>query len=184
MEFLPDSPMWGLYLGVLIGPIFQEDTAVIAAATLSVTGMAETPALLFLITIGLFISDIWKYWIGWGALKNKKGQAFAEKKQIANMSNKVLAHTFTTLLTARFIPMTRIPAYIACGFFGVPYLKFCACILITAILYVGIIFTAFHALGEVLGEKLMWVMPVIAIIGIISLLTVIIIKKRHDHAKA
>lgn len=166
MDFLLDSPMWQFYLGVLLGPFIQEDTAVIAAASLSVTQMAKTSTLFILVTTGLFISDIWKYWIGWAALKNKSGRAFADKKHIANMGDKVLSHTFTSLIAARFIPMTRIPAYVACGFFGVPYMKYCLYILISAILYVAVIFSLFHALGEILGEKLLWIMPVIALLSL------------------
>ena len=88
MDLLTDSPMWLLYLGVLLGPFVQEDAAVVTAASLSVTGAAKTIPLFIIITIGLFLSDIWKYWIGWAAMKNKGGKAFAEKKHIANLSHK------------------------------------------------------------------------------------------------
>lgn len=178
LDFLTDSPVWLIYLGVLFGPFVQEDAAVIAAATLSVTQVAKTVPVFILICIGLFMSDIWKYWIGWAALKNKSGQVFAEKRHISNMQDKVLTHTFTTLIVARFIPLTRIPAYVACGFFGVSYLKFCAYIAITALLYTIIIFGLFHALGAVLGEKILWILPVIAITGLVALISYYLIKRK------
>ncbi len=166
MDIFSDSPTWLLYLGTLLGPFVQEDAAVIAAASLSVGKLAKTLPIFILICIGLFVSDIWKYWIGWAATKNKGGQAFAEKKHIANMKEKVTKFTLATMLVARFVPLTRIPVYIACGFFGVPYLKYCLYIGFTAILYAGVIFSVFHALGAVLGEKILWVLPLAALIGL------------------
>lgn len=180
LDFLTDSPLWLIYLGVLLGPFIQEDAAAIAAATLSATGMANSTLLFILICIGLFISDIWKYWIGWAALKNKNGKAFAEKEHIANLQDKVLKHTFVTLVTGRFIPLTRIPIYIACGFFRVSYLKFCLFIAITAVMYVTVLFGAFHALGAVLGEKVLWVLPIIALAGLAGFIGVNKLKKRKN----
>ncbi len=180
MEFIADSTTWHVYLGVLLGPFVQEDAAVIAAATLSVTKMAETVPVFLIIWLGLFLSDIWKYWVGWAGARNKGGQAFSEKKHIAALKGKVIQYTLATMITARFVPLTRIPIYLACGFFGVNYLKYCLYIAFTALLYITAIFSIFHALGSVLGEQLMWVMPVIAIISISILLTVMFVKTRHS----
>lgn len=167
-------------MGVLFGPFVQEDAATIAAATLSVTKMGNSAALFILITIGLFLSDIWKYWIGWAALKNKSGQSFAEKKHIAGMQDQVLKHTFATLVTGRFVPLTRIPIYIACGFFGVSYLKFCVLIAVTALMYVTVIFGAFHLLGAVLGESILWILPLIAIAGVALFIGYQALKRRKE----
>jgi len=60
----------------------------------------------------------------------------------------------TTLLTARFVPLARIPAYVACGYFKMNYAKFCAIIFMTALIYCIVIFTAIHLLGEVFGERM------------------------------
>ena len=179
MDFLADSASWRIYLGVLLGPFVQEDAAVIAAATLSVTKTAKTLPLFLIIWLGLFLSDIWKYWIGWAGLKNKGGRAFAEKKHIAGFKDKVLAYTLVTMVAARFVPLTRIPIYIACGFFGVHYLKYCLYIALTALMYVAVIFAAFHLLGNVLGEQLIWVIPVAAITCICVLLAALFFKQRR-----
>lgn len=162
MEIVADSSQLLVYLGILLGPFIQEDAAVLAAATLSATDMAHTVPILIAIYIGLFLSDIWKYWIGWAALRNDRARAFTERKHVADMKDKVQRYTLTTLLTARFVPLARIPAYVACGFFSVSYPKFCLYIAFTAFLYVAVIFTACHLLGTILGEKLMWVMPIVA----------------------
>ena len=184
MDLLTDSPMLLVYLGVLLGPFIQEDAAVVAAASLSVTNAADTTLLFIIITIGLFLSDIWKYWIGWAAMKNKGGQAFAQKKQVANLKDKVIQYPLVTLITGRFVPFTRIPIYVACGFFGVSYLKFCFYIAFTAVLYVAVIFALFHALGTLVGERIIWVLPAIVICVFLGFLGWHFLKRRKNQPEA
>lgn len=161
---MPDSSDWLIYLSVFAGPFAQEDAAVIYAASLSVNEMAHWAVLFCVITLGLFVSDIWKYWIGWAALRYPRAQRFVEKEKVTELQDKVLNHTVIALFSARFIPLARIPAYIACGLFGVNYFKFCAIIFVTALCYTSLIFSIFHILGEIVGERLKWILPIIAII--------------------
>lgn len=179
LDFLPDSSPFWIYLGVFLGPFVQEDAAVLAAATLSATKMGETVPLLIAIYVGLILSDIWKYWIGWAALRNDKAQAFADKKHISDMKDKVQQYTMTTLLTARFVPLARIPAYVACGFFGVSYIKFCLYVAFTGLLYVAAVFLICHGLGAIMGEKVMWIMPLLAASLLIAFVALRTLKSRN-----
>lgn len=162
MEILTDSPLL-IYIGVFFGPFVQEDAAVLGAASLSANNPDYFPTMFFVILAGLFFSDIWKYWIGWAALKNSRARAFAEKKHVADLQNKVQRYTLVTLFGARFLPLARIPAYVACGFFRVPYWKFCLMIALTATVYTAVIFTICHLLGEVMGERFEWLLPIIGV---------------------
>lgn len=175
------EPSWLLYLGIALGPFVQEDAAVLAAATLSASDPQHFPNVFIFILIGLILSDIWKYWIGWAALSNDKARAFTEKKHIADLKDKVQQHTILTLLGARFIPLARIPAYVACGYFGISYLKFCLTIALTALLYTVIIFIACHYLGEIVGDKLEMMLPLIG--GVFLLIFGAIIVWRYRMAK-
>jgi len=162
MEFLTDSSL-PIYFSVFFGPFIQEDAAVLGAASLSANNPAYFPTLFFVILLGLFLSDIWKYWIGWAALRNPRARAFAENKHVAELQDKVQQYTFATLFAARFLPLARIPAYVACGFFKVPYWKFCLLIALTATVYTSVIFAICHWVGEALGERFEWLLPIIAV---------------------
>ena len=162
MDILTDSPLL-IYIGVFFGPFVQEDAAVLGAASLSAANPSYFPTVFFVILAGLFFSDIWKYWIGWAALKNAKARAFAEKKHVADLQDKIQRHTVLTLFGARFLPLARVPAYVACGFFKVPYWKFCLVIFITALCYTVVIFAVCHLIGEAMGEKYLWILPVMAV---------------------
>ena len=148
------DPSWYLYLGIFIGPFVQEDAAVIAAATLCASDPQHFPVIFFVILTGLFFSDIWKYWIGYSAHASERARKWAEKDNVMAMGERVKAHAFMTLLTARFLPLARVPAYIACGYFKMNYLKFCAIIFFTALLYCTVIFGAIHLLGEAFGDRM------------------------------
>ncbi len=154
---------YAIYIAILLAPFIQEDLAVLAAAGLSATGQTELIPTVLAIFTGLFFSDIWKYWIGWAALSNKKGTEFSKQEKVMALKEKVLTYPFSTMMTARFIPLTRIPAYIAAGFFKVSYAKFCLYVAITAILYIALFFTVFHVLGELMAEKLKWALPIIGL---------------------
>jgi len=163
IESISNLPVWMIYLAIFIFPFVQEDAAVFGAATLSVMGKVSPVPALLAIFFGLFFSDIWKYWIGWAALKNKKGEELSKRDKILALKEKVEKHPVSTMMTARFIPLTRIPAYIACGFFKMNYLKFCSLIAITAILYICIIFGVIHWLGTVMADQLKYALPAIGI---------------------
>lgn len=178
-DMLPESYGLYTYISVFLGPFVQEDAAVLWAASLAANIPKQTPTLFVMIVVGLFFSDIWKYWIGWAALKNERARLFAEKKHVADLKTGVSNNLLLTLLSARFVPLARIPTYVACGYFNVPYPKYCLLIAFTAILYAIVIFTICRLFGAVMGEQMMWVMPIVAIGIVIIIATLYILKKRR-----
>ena len=170
------DPSWYLYLGVFVTPFVQEDTAVIAAATLSASDPQHFPIVFFVILFGLFASDAWKYWIGYSAHASSRARKWAQNDKVMSMRDRVDRHAVTTLLTARFLPLARIPAYIACGYFKMNYAKFCAIIFMTALLYCSVIFGAIHLLGEVFGDRAQLILGIAAGVVILTLVAVVAIR--------
>lgn len=166
------EPSWYIYLGIFISPFVQEDAAVIAAATLSATNPDYFPSAYIVIIIGLFFSDIWKYWIGYCAHASSRARRWAEKDKVMTMSNRIQRHAVTTLVTARFLPFARMPAYIACGYFKMNYVKFCVIIFGTAVLYASVIFAMIHLLGEVFGERIEIILGIFAAVAIVACMLV------------
>ncbi len=161
---------FALYASVFALPFFQEDLAVIVAATASLAGAGSTAALFATIVLGLTASDVWKYWLGWFARRHAWAHRFAEKPGVSVAGTLVREELYKTLMTARFVPGTRIPTYLACGFFQSPYLRFSLFVASTAFLYALVMFVVFHAAGEVAGERAAYYMPFVAIGGVASYL--------------
>ena len=155
---------WALYLIIFLTPFWQEDVAVIAAATASLSGAAPTVFIVIAILSGLVASDAWKYWVGRLARLYEWAHKFAEKPGVSIAGDLVRKEFVQTMLTARFVPGTRIPTYVACGFFKAPYGKYLVVLVGTAALYVAIVFVLFHSVGAVIGEKAKFWLPAIAVI--------------------
>lgn len=166
-SFSPDTVLmlsgWTLYVVVFFLPFIQEDAAVIGAATASIVGAGSSSLLFAAILLGLTASDVWKYWIGWAARRYEWAHKFSKKPGVAVAGTLVRKELFQTLLAARFVPGTRIPTYLACGFFQTPYVRFVIMVAGTALLYVVIMFSVFHLVGEVAGEQAKFWLPVIAL---------------------
>lgn len=178
MYITSDSYDWPVYFSVLLGPFIQEDGATFLAAGLAAKNTAETLPLFLTILLGLFLSDIWKYWIGWGALKHPRAREYAEREKVMAMAGRVQHNLLKALLYGRFIPLIRIPTYVACGYFKVPYWKFCIGIAFTALLYTIAVFSLVRALGEVMGEQVKWVLPMIAAVFLLAAVIRFMIKRR------
>jgi len=139
MDNIFNNAEWFAYLCALIGPFIQEDVAVLGAASAAVSGVG-TPLWMFVaVTIGLTVSDLWKYWLGRAAIS----QPWAKKHAQG----------------------TRIPLYIAAGFFKASFVKFSIFIFLSALIYIAIAFGLFHLLGEVAGEEAKKYLPIVAIVG-------------------
>lgn len=181
IDSVAQSHPWAVYILVFAAPFVQEDAAVLGTAALTAIGkLAIGPAVLA-IFLGLFFSDIWKYWIGWFALRNKTGAKLSKREQVMALENKVHTYPFTTLMSARFIPLTRIPSYIACGFFRYPYVKFCAFIAFTAAIYIAIFFGSFLLVGELMAEQLKWMLPFIGLTFVLLMMIFHYLRKKLEN---
>ncbi|MEZ5892152.1 MAG: hypothetical protein R3C58_03270 [Parvularculaceae bacterium] len=155
---------WVLYFSIFFLPFLQEDAAVIGAATASITGAAPTEFILPAILSGLVASDAWKYWMGRMARRYQWAHKFAEKPGVSIAGDLIRKEFLQTMLTARFVPGTRIPTYIAAGFFKADYAKYLLTLVLTASAYIGIVFILFHSVGAVAGEQAKVWLPIGAVI--------------------
>ncbi|MHA7873035.1 MAG: DedA family protein, partial [Hyphococcus sp.] len=109
-------------------------------------------------------SDAWKYWLGRLARQYPWAHTFAERPGVSVAGDLLRKEFIYTMLTARFVPGTRIPTYVAAGFFKADYVRYVLTLVLTASLYVGIVFILFHSIGAVAGEKAKIWLPVIAVV--------------------
>ena len=161
---------WGVYLLIAITPFIQEDTAVIGAATASISG-ADPFACYLLLVLGITGSDLFKYWIGRASHAFAWTRRMTQRPDVLAARERVLKRLGLTLVIARFVPGTRIPLFIASGLFHAPFGRTAAYVIGTAFLYAGIIFTVFHALGAAMGEEARRTLPFVAL-GIVALVLV------------
>lgn len=152
---------------ILIAPFVQEDTAVVGAATYSMSASANPWLCFIFLVVGITASDLWKYWIGRAAHVFAWTRRTAERPAVLAAKQRVLNSLVTTLLIARFVPGTRIPLFIAAGLFKAPVKRVAAIISVSAFVYAAVVFAIFHGLGRILGEKYEHLIPYFAL-GIVA----------------
>jgi len=184
MEEFLHSNTWFVYVCSLIAPFIQEDIAVIGAVTGIISKMGHPLGLFAAISIGLIMSDLWKYWLGRAAITRDWARKYSDKPAVHKAREKLDKNMFKTIFVSRFLPGARIPLYIAAGFFKIPFLKFAAAICVTAIFYIGLIYCLFLGLGEIAGERLKTYLPIVALTGIILFLIFKWIKKKVASVQA
>lgn len=180
MDSLLNNTEWVAYLCALIGPFIQEDVAVLGAASASVSGVGTPMGMFIAITVGLTISDLWKYWLGYAAISQPWARKHAENPRMLRAKDSIVHNLGKSIMIARFVPGTRIPLYIAAGFFQASFLKFSGFIFLSALIYIGIAFGLFSILGEVAGEEVKKYLPIIAIVGFIFLVIFKKLKRPTD----
>lgn len=171
-----------VYLGVFAAPFLQEDAAVIGAAAASASHAAEPPLIFAAVLLGLTLSDLWKYWAGRAALTQGWARRFADKPGVRSAGGKVRDRLGATLMAVRFIPGTRIPFYVASGFFKAPFGKFSLFVIVSGLIYIGVAFGLFHALGAAAGEQARMWAPCAALALVAVLLSVQWLRSRRRRA--
>jgi membrane protein DedA with SNARE-associated domain len=170
-----------VYLGAFIGPFVQEDAAIWGAVTAfehpKMQLMADGRVILAAMLSGLIISDLWKYWIGYFARRHACAAKMAAKPNIEKLSRRIVASPGVTLMAARFVPGTRIPAYIAAGLFKVPFGVFAAWIAISAIAYTGVAWIFVATVGKLAGERAMVVLALLIAGGLLSVIAWAAVKR-------
>ncbi|MBS0384706.1 MAG: hypothetical protein JSS00_05085 [Proteobacteria bacterium] len=158
---------WGIYLLIVITPFIQEDTAVVGAATASLSG-ADPLACYLLLVFGISCSDLFKYWIGRAAHVFGWTRRMTQRADVLAARERVLKRLGLTLAIARFVPGTRIPLFIASGLFHAPFTRVAAYVIGSAFVYAGVISALFNALGAALGDEARQKLP-FAALGIVIL---------------
>ncbi len=173
--------VWVLFAVLFFSPFLQEDFGVILAAAASLAKVAPTPFLIIAILCGLVASDAWKYWMGRLARRYDWAHRFAEKPGVSVAGDLIRKEFLQTMLTARFVPGTRIPTYIAAGFFKAYYPKYVLTLVFTASLYIAVVFTLFHTIGAVAGEEAVVWMPAVAIVLLVAYILFRWLNHRRKH---
>ncbi|MEM1410379.1 MAG: VTT domain-containing protein [Pseudomonadota bacterium] len=158
---------WAVYLGLLVAPFIQEDAAVIGAASLAAAEPQSAPLILAIALLGLSVSDLWKYAIGLAAQRQAWAQRLATKPAVQKAGEAVRRRLGSAIMTARFLPGTRIALYIAAGYFSAPFPRFAFFIVLSgAVLLVGL-YAVFAVLGDLVGDRAALYVGAAAIGGVV-----------------
>ncbi|MCQ8184465.1 VTT domain-containing protein [Parvularcula maris] len=178
-ETMMHEHMWAVYLGIFFGPFLQEDAAVLSSTSLAASSMmGSVPLILGLALAGLCLSDMWKYGLGTLGQRWSVARRMAESKHVRSAGEVVQERLGSAIFAARFLPGARIPLYIAAGYFKAGFLRFAGFIVASAAFLILLLYAVLKLLGEVAGDKAVFIVSLGAISALLLLILVRVVKAR------
>jgi membrane protein DedA with SNARE-associated domain len=157
-----------------------EDAASIGAALLATSGIISMPLAIAALTIGIFAGDLGLYGLGRAARSQAWARARIGEAQIERGRRWLRGRLVIALLTARFLPGARLPAYTASGFLEIPFIRFAAITAGAGIVWTAAIFTVATVFGAPILQA---VGPSKWLVGVLLLALLILVPRlmRHRH---
>ncbi len=145
-----------------------EDAAMLLAASLASSGQLATSLCFFAAVVGLVSSDFLLY--GVGRLSQRHAflrQWIAKRPTVQRTIHMVRDAHWTSIVALRFIPLMRLPGYVACGLAHLPATYFLWLIFLSAALWAGLILalaTGASTLAPDAIGSLHWILGAVAVL--------------------
>lgn len=173
-----DSGAQDVFIGFLLA-IFvfvSEDIACVAGGILSAAGTVSLSAAIAGCYFGIFISDVLLYWlgrvVGEPAFKIGFIARAAEGGTFLRLKNGFDGHVFKIVFITRFIPGSRVIAYVTAGVLKVKFPRFACSLAIAAAVWTPILVAIAYFVGRPLiafwDQSGWWVLPIV-LLGIVSI---------------
>jgi len=155
-HFLWAWPIAALFLGTLI----HEDVAILSGAYLVAHETAPAAIVLPTLLLGVVAGDFSIYGIGAIARRAaaKRKWAWLQRRVAGGVNAQIQAwldrNLFVTVASCRVLPMALFPVFGTCGWLGVPFRRFAVPVIVSAALYVPLMFALFELFGAGLSRSL------------------------------
>ncbi|MGE3878976.1 MAG: VTT domain-containing protein [Planctomycetota bacterium] len=168
-----------LPVALFLGTFASEDLTCIAAGILAAEGTLSFPAAAIACTLGIYVSDLLLYLVGalgargllrWRRLRDRLAEVDATvwRRRLDRLGPHFLFAT-------RFLPGSRLPAYVTAGAIGFPFGRFAWLLLLAAALWTPTLVAIAMASGAIVSEwlreygPLAWLaVPVMLVVGWIA----------------
>jgi membrane-associated protein len=159
--------------GLFFGFFLPGDSLLVTAGLLATQGFFDIATLILLLTLAAVMGDSVGYWTGkkFGkSLFRKEKSLFFDKKHIERSHAFFEKHGGKALILARFVPIVRTFAPIVAGAGEMHYKKFLVFNVLGGIFWATGMLLIGYFLGSVIPDVDKYLLPIIAIIIIVSLL--------------
>jgi membrane protein DedA with SNARE-associated domain len=118
------SSSLGTGAAIILGTFILEDATTVAVGVMAADGLIPIPLALLSLATGIALGDFGLYGIGRFAITHPRLQGWVHSKKLRPLGNWLNTKLYSTVVAARFLPGARLPTYLACGFFSVPFSRF------------------------------------------------------------
>lgn len=172
------SHAWIMPLAIIVATYILEDLSTIVVGILVADGHVNVGVGLVSLWIGIMTGDYGLYLLGMLAKAHPSICRIVEHEGLLPMRLKLEQNLRQVVMSTRFIPGLRLPTYVACGFFRVPFWEFARSVIGATIVWTtGIFFLAYY-FGQSTSEWLgLWRWP----IAVGAALVLILVAKCQKH---
>lgn len=153
--------LWALPLAALfLATLVHEDVAILSGAYLTAHDGLPAALVMSTLVLGVVAGDFAVYGMGalarrtagaarWGWLQRK-----LDSEVVARAEAWLRGNLFVAVASCRVLPFALFPTYGACGWLRIPFGRFSVPVIVSAALYVPLVFTLFRIFGERLARSL------------------------------
>lgn len=167
-SFIQDAMLATL---LFIFVFFSEDLACIAGGILAASGVITLPAAIVGCFLGIFVSDLGLYLIGrilgGRALRLSFVAKASEGSSFTRLRSGYERSGFKVVFLTRFIPGSRVIAYITAGVMKLPFPRFCLWLAVAAAVWTPILVSVAYFVGQPLMQW--WERSGVAVLPLIAL---------------
>lgn len=170
--------LWALPLAALfVATLVHEDVAILSGAYLAAHDGLPVALVMATLLIGVVAGDFAVYGLGalarrtagasrWGWLRRR-----LDGETVAQAEAWLRRNLFMAVASCRVLPFALFPTYGACGWLRIPLRRFSVPVIVSAALYVPLVFMLFHLCGERLSRQLdVWGWAIAAALAALVLL--------------
>jgi membrane protein DedA with SNARE-associated domain len=145
---------WAIALALALTTLLLEDLAIAAGVALATQGLIAWPLSLVAVGGGIAIGDLGLYGLGMAATRVPWLRRRYVGERAGWAREQLVAKLPSAVLLARVIPGLRLVTYTACGFLGVPFIRFAAWVVVAVSLWTVGLYAVSVAIGHALAEHL------------------------------
>jgi membrane protein DedA with SNARE-associated domain len=137
----------GTGIAIVVGTFILEDATLVAVGVMASDRLVSVPLALSSLAAGIALGDFGLYGLGRLAASYKPLRAWVESRNVHAVRSWLNDELYTTVVATRFLPGLRLPTYLACGFFCVPFGKFATAVLGAVLVWSALVFSLAYWFG-------------------------------------
>ncbi|HTW36298.1 MAG TPA: VTT domain-containing protein [Rhizomicrobium sp.] len=157
----PTTTSAGTALAIILATFILEDATMVAVGVMAADRLISVPLGLGSLATGIALGDLGLYGIGRLAITHPRLRRWVHSERFQPFRSWLDRKLYSTVIAARFLPGARLPTYLACGFFAVPFRRFGIPVAAATIVWSTLLFASSYYFGlYTLGFLGLWRWPI------------------------
>ncbi len=157
---------------IILGTLILEDPTTILVGIFASQGTVSIGIALIALYAGIVLGDSGLYWLGALGRTHPRIARFVHHERLRPMRERLQRNLRKAVITTRFVPGLRLPTYLACGFFRMPFKEFFESAVFATLIWTTGLFGLSYLFGIATESWLgVWRWPIAIGIAVAILLT-------------